>query len=446
MVAKRSSRALALLLALPSAAFALGLGDIRLLSSLNAPLNAEIEVTDVAPDEVNTVQAQLASRDIFARNGLDYPNYLSTVQLRTVRTSDGREVIRLKSSDPIADPFVTLLVEVNWSHGQLVREYTLLLDPPIYTPGQAAGNAPVNAATSGAGPREGAIARGAENPPAAAPAPAMTPSAPAATPAAPAPTAAEAASAAAPAPGEAPPSAAAPGAGSTRTVKSGETLSEIAGQVAGTTPFAPRARSWMLAIYQANPRAFEQNMNVMRAGSVLRIPEAAQAAAISPAEATAEIRRQYAAWHGAASPESAGAATGAQPGRLHLVTPSESAGAGTTAGAAAGAEVGRLEKQVKDLEGQLAESKRLLDLKNADLERLQAQLAAKQGEKPAAAAPPPAPAPVPAPAPAPAAQPPVAQAPAPPPAATPAPAEQPPVAAAPPPTMPLAEKPVPVKK
>ena len=62
MVAKRSSRALALLLALPSAAFALGLGDIRLLSPLNAPLDAEVELVDVAPDEVNTVQAQLAGR------------------------------------------------------------------------------------------------------------------------------------------------------------------------------------------------------------------------------------------------------------------------------------------------------------------------------------------------------------------------------------------------
>jgi len=70
MFAKRSSRALALLLALPSAAFALGLGDIRLLSPLNAPLDAEVELVDVAPDEVNTVQAQLASRETFARNGL----------------------------------------------------------------------------------------------------------------------------------------------------------------------------------------------------------------------------------------------------------------------------------------------------------------------------------------------------------------------------------------
>src|SRR5262244_2305960 len=98
MLAKRSSRALALLLALPSAAFALGLGDIRLLSPLNAPLDAEIELVDVAPDEVNTVQVQLASRDTFARYGLEMPGYLSTVQMKTVRTSDGREVVKLRST------------------------------------------------------------------------------------------------------------------------------------------------------------------------------------------------------------------------------------------------------------------------------------------------------------------------------------------------------------
>jgi len=69
MVAKRSSRALALLLVLPSAAFALGLGDIRLLSPLNAPLDAEIELVDVTPEELTSLQAQVASRDTFARYG-----------------------------------------------------------------------------------------------------------------------------------------------------------------------------------------------------------------------------------------------------------------------------------------------------------------------------------------------------------------------------------------
>ena len=165
MTVKRSSRALAVLLALPSAAFALGLGDIRLLSPLNAPLEAEIDLVDVTPEEMSTVQAQIASRDTFARYGLDWPPYLSGVQVKTVKTGDGREVIKLKSTDPISDPFLTLLVEVNWARGKLVREYTMLLDPPVFTPGRSqVASAPVSAPAVGAGTREGTIARAADTP------------------------------------------------------------------------------------------------------------------------------------------------------------------------------------------------------------------------------------------------------------------------------------------
>ncbi len=122
MVAKRSTLALALLLALPSAALALGLSDVRLLSPLNAPLDAEVDLIDVAPDEANTVQAQLASRETFARYGLDWPSYLAGVQVRIVRMADGRQVIKLHSTEAISEPFITLLLEVGWSRGHLVRE------------------------------------------------------------------------------------------------------------------------------------------------------------------------------------------------------------------------------------------------------------------------------------------------------------------------------------
>src|ERR1700704_485954 len=170
MVAKRSSRALVLLLALPSAAFALGLGDIRLLSPLNAPLDAEVELVDVAPDEANTVQEQVAPRETFARYGLDWPAYLTGVQMRTVHMPDGRQMLKLKSTEAISEPFITLLVEVSWARGHLVREYTMLLDPPVYTPGQSAvAGTPVSAPVTGSGVREGAIARGAQSPAAAAP-------------------------------------------------------------------------------------------------------------------------------------------------------------------------------------------------------------------------------------------------------------------------------------
>jgi pilus assembly protein FimV len=415
MIAKRSMRALALLLALPSAAFALGLGDIRLLSPLNAPLDAEVELVDVAPDEANTVQAQLASRETFARYGLDWPAYLAGVQVRNVRTPDGRQMIKLKSTDAIAEPFITLLVEVNWSRGHLVREYTMLLDPPVYTPGPSAASTPVSAPSSGAGTREGAIARAAESPAAQA----STPEPAAANPA---PRNAPSAMRSAPA------QASESGAASTHLVQRGETLSAIARSAAGESANSPRTRSWMLSIYQSNPRAFEQNMNILRSGAVLRIPDAAQVATVSPGEASAEIRRQYAAWR-STTPAPA-APSGEQPGHLKLVTPSQAPSAGTTPGASA-AETSQLQGRVRELEGQLAESKRLLELKNGDLARLQQQLAAKTAA--------PAPAPTPTPPPPEVVAPP---APTPPPAAQAPPAEPPPAAEQKPPE-PAAEAPPP---
>lgn len=431
MLVKRSARALALLLGLPSAAFALGLGDIHLLSPLNAPLEAEIELVDVAPDELATLQVQLASRDTFAKYGLEWPGYLSTVQLKTVRTPDGREIVKLKSTDPISEPFVTLLVEVNWARGRLVREYTMLLDPPVYTPGESAvASAPVAAPATGQGTREGSIARANE------PAP---PAAPAAAAEAPAPTSAEpaAGTAAAPpppraarAPGAPRPAAAASPAvdeEGTHVVHRGETLSQIASGVAGEGANSPKARSWMLAIYQANPQAFRQNMNVLRSGAVLRIPDAAAAAAVSPTEASAEIRRQYAAWRSATP---APTAATEKPGRLKLVTPAEAAPAAAIVAppAPAASATPKAGSAAAQQAAAAAETQRLLELKNQELARMQAEAAAKQA--------------TPAPAPAPPA--------ATPPAPAPAPAEQPPVAtetpqAAPAPAVEAAPAPAPVK-
>jgi pilus assembly protein FimV len=174
----------------------------------------------------------------------------------------------------------------------------------------------------------------------------------------------------------------------------------------------------MLAIYQANPPAFEKNMNLLRSGAVLRIPENADVSAISPSEANGEIRRQYAAWR--SSTPAAGSSPAAEPGHLRLVTPTESGSAGVSG---SNADTKALQGRVKDLEGQLSESKRLLELRNAELARLQAQV---EGAGRATPAPTPAPTPpvAAAPTPAPAEQQPPAQAEAPT-AAAPPPAEEP---------------------
>jgi len=415
MIVKRSSLVLASLMALPSAAFALGFGDLRLLSPLNAPLDAEIELVDVAPEDMQSLRAQIASRETFTRYGLEWPVFLSSVQVKITRTADGRQVLKLKSTDTITEPFITLLVEVSWARGRSVREYTMLLDPPVYTPGQSpANNAPVAAPAAGTGAREGAITRGSEIPPSQDTS-SISPNPPAEASSAPA----------SPRGAGSSPSAAS---GSSHVVKRGETLSAIAATASGNATNSPQTRSWMLAIYQANPPAFEKNMNLLRSGAVLRIPDSADVAAISPSEANGEIRRQYAAWR--SSTPAAGSSPAAEPGRLRLVTPNESGSVGT---GGPNSDTKALQGRVKELEGQLSDSKRLLEMRNAELAQLQSRLEGAT-RAPPASAPTPAPTPPAAAAPAPAEQqPPVAQAEAPT-AAAPPPAEEPAPSAEPTPT------------
>src|SRR5712671_1754509 len=121
----------------PSLSRALGLGEIHLNSALNEPMNAEINLIAAAPDELTALRAALASREAFTRYGIDKPPFLATVTFKVGKAKDGRDVLLVKSTEAIPEPFVTFLVEVNWARGRLVREYTVLLDPPVYTPGEA---------------------------------------------------------------------------------------------------------------------------------------------------------------------------------------------------------------------------------------------------------------------------------------------------------------------
>src|SRR5216683_7642759 len=122
----------------PSSSWALGLGEIHLNSALNEPMNAEIDLIAAAPDELTALRATLASREAFTRYGIDKPPFLATVTFKVGKAKDGRDVLLVRSTDSIPEPFVTFLVEVNWARGRLMREYTVLLDPPVYTPGETA--------------------------------------------------------------------------------------------------------------------------------------------------------------------------------------------------------------------------------------------------------------------------------------------------------------------
>lgn len=135
--------------------FALGLGEIRLNSALNEPLNADIQLVSASPEDIADLKVALASAETFDRYGLYRPLYLTRLEFTVVASgrSDGN-VIRVTSEDPMTEPFVTFLVEASWSRGRLLREYTVLLDPPVFAPPPVSQSAPAVTAPSRARPAD----------------------------------------------------------------------------------------------------------------------------------------------------------------------------------------------------------------------------------------------------------------------------------------------------
>ena len=119
----------ALLLA-AGGADAAGLGKLSVQSALGQPLKAEIELLSVNKDELPGITASLAGADAFRQARIDRIAALASLRFTIDQRGNGQPVIRVSSSVPIADPFLDLLIEVNWNSGRLLREYTILLDPP----------------------------------------------------------------------------------------------------------------------------------------------------------------------------------------------------------------------------------------------------------------------------------------------------------------------------
>ncbi len=356
-----------LLLAAPAAAHAVGLGDIHLGSGLNQPLTADIELLGATPEELTQLRAAVASREIFARYGIDRPAFLSGLTFKVARDGAGRNVLSVHSADAVGEPFVTFLVELSWPRGHLIREYTVLLDPPVFesTPTAApAMAAPVSGASSA--PASGTIERAPTEP-----------------------VQATAAAVAAPTPRPAPaPSPSSP-TGGEYTVVPNDALSVIVRRQGISAP--ADVNRMMIATFRANPAAFDGNINRLRRGAVLRIPPESEWAATDAHEAAAEVSRQVEAWRARTG---AGAhAAGSGPARLKLVVPKETTGKdeGSAKAAPAPAPAPRNPAAEKARE----DARRLLEFKNAELARVQQQQQAKAAQKPAVP-PTPVPAPVPA--------------------------------------------------
>jgi len=114
-------------------AHALGLGELTSKSLLNQNFDGAITLLSVTPEEVDGIRVKLADAEAFSRAGVERPFYLSLLKFEPVLAGSGKPVIRVSSDFPIREPFLNFLVEVNWPNGRLLREYTVLLDPPTTT-------------------------------------------------------------------------------------------------------------------------------------------------------------------------------------------------------------------------------------------------------------------------------------------------------------------------
>ncbi len=260
-------------------ATALSLGRIIVQSSLGEPLRAEIDILDINTDEAASLRTQVAQPDAFKAQGLDYNPALNNLQTKLLRRPDGRMFLSLSGNRPISDPFVDMILETSWNTGRIVRDYTMLFDPPSMRVPQAA--PPATAQLPAAAPaRTGGATTDVPRPQAPAPQAAVTQTVkPTAVPSKPA-----MAPAPAPSAGKATPSSA------TVTVKTGDTAGKIA---AANKPSNVSLDQMLVAMLRANPDAFIQdNVNRIKAGAILTLPTEEQAAAEPQAQATQTIVAQ----------------------------------------------------------------------------------------------------------------------------------------------------------
>jgi pilus assembly protein FimV len=372
---RKSALAMAMLGALATGqVVALGLGEIELKSSLNQPLNAEVALISATDAELRELKVAIGSSVAFDNAGIERPLFLTKLRFNVKTNADGEPVVGITSREAVQEPFLDFLLEISWSKGRLLREYTVLVDPPVTMPANApALQAPVAQPVTPSARSTGSFQ----------PARRVTHTA------------------------QMPPVSVAPG--EYGPVRRNDTLWKVASQVRPDTGVS--IEQTMLGLLRANPEAFQNNnINNLKAGVILRVPSREDMLSVSRAEAFRESRAQYAAWREARGLLQPAQSQGTTPvsvpaaeSRLELVSPDTAEGGAATGSAQNDAELQKLQsellianeaveeqrRQGEDmssrlsvLEEQIVNMQRLIQLKDEELARLQAQAGIESIEQP----------------------------------------------------------------
>lgn len=354
--------------------FALGLGELTLESFLNEPLKARVSLLDIGNLHEDQIRVRLATAADFDRLGVDRSYFLTSIKFEVDIDGSGRGVIVLTSDDPVLEPYLDFIVETRWPSGRLLRNYTVLVDPPAFDTrspvvsatervaaiegGEAAASAEKKTETEVEGTgtrvsmRESGLAPGAM-----------------------------------PQRNFGADAAAEPAPGARYMIRRDETLWTIAqrARVDGVS-----VQQTMLEIQRLNPDAFiDGNINRIKAGFIIYLPASGDISQADVDAALAAVRQQNEDWRAgrASTPAAPGPALRissgeeAQPEEQVAAAPGQS-----SAGAAALDDLQRSERERDDLGQRLAALaerletlERVVELKDAQIASLQQALAAAEG-------------------------------------------------------------------
>ena len=347
-------------------ASALGLGEVKLKSTLNQPLEAEVKLLDTRDLTAEQILVALASPADFERNGVDRLFFYTEFQFQVdLEAADGPKVV-ITSRNPVREPYLNFLIEARWTAGRLLREYTLLMDLPTFDE-ESSGTGVQTAVTS---------------------APAQQPRATTST--------SKATSGSRSTGSPAAPARQASLSGDQYEVRSNDTLWEIA--LRARPDSSVSVHQSMMALYRANPDAFiNGNINRLRRGQILRVPDASEMKSLNKSEAVSQFAQATgdsdlgAQLNASRRANSAPTESAEVSGRVKLAAPSSGMGTGQGSGANDGAgkaleselavtleeldkskaENTELSSRVKDLEAQIQTMERLVEVSNEKLRALQ---------------------------------------------------------------------------